>query len=184
MDFANFQALGELLAQGDSEEHVPIPQKDHNAADDLFKTVLKTRNEDDEADTKPKEDPKAIWKEEEVRDELPEGADENDGRTTPEFEILYGQNISSQDCYLNMGFKDSSTSCCGTIVVVIELPGTRFKDVVLDVTPHKLLCRSPKFKLFLDLPETVDSDEGSAKFVSEKSQLRVTLPITDRKDDV
>lgn len=187
MDFASLQSLSEMLGEASVNDQnnvvTPVPQKVHSAADELFQTVVKTRNEDLETVVaKPKKDAKAIWKEEDVVDDLPRGADDEDGREQPEFEILYGQKITSQDCYLNMGFKDSSTTNCENLVVVITLPNTKFKDVVLDVTPKRLLCRSPNYKLCLDLPETVDSEEGSAKFITEKHQLRITLPIVDRKD--
>ena len=35
------------------------------------------------------------------------------------YEILYKQLISTEDVYLNMGFKDSSTNCADGIVVKV-----------------------------------------------------------------
>jgi hypothetical protein len=59
------------------------------------------------------------------------------------------------------------------------LPGTEFKDVVLDVTHDKLRCETKRFKLFLHLPHKVAEDRGKAQWMSEECTLKVTLPIAD-----
>lgn len=186
MDFSQLKALTEILRTEADEEasgesaftpaSVGQPggaAKPTQGGDKNFETVL----------TNPAaaKDPQAIWDDEDVRDDLQDN-DDGDTREQPEFDILYKQSITSQDVFLNMGFKDSSTQCCEAMTVVITLPDTRFKDVSLDVTARRLLCRTPKYKLLLDLPHMVDSDKGSAKFDSGKSQLRVTLPITHDED--
>ena len=94
--------------------------------------------------------------------------------------MFHKQKLSSEDVYLNMGMKDNSTTGCDEIVVEVRVPGCQFKDLSLDVTATQFLVRSSQYKLFLDLPETVDSDKGVAKFDVDKEILRVTLPIIER----
>lgn len=124
-------------------------------------------------------DPKAIWDDSEVpADDLIEDEDTtNDDREEAEFEILYKQNVSAEDAYLNMGMKDPSSRHCDAIIVRIKLPGDKFKDVNLQVTSHKLYVGTPKHKLFLHLPHRCDEDKGNAKFDAKTDVLAVTLPI-------
>jgi len=165
-----------------------------------FRTVIKTpdqlRNEFDpqtvqrrqelqaENDSIPK-DPLAIWDPSEVpaEEDLLATEDYTDDRITPEFEIMYKQDLSSTDLYMNMGFKDSSSACCDCIVVRITLPNTRYKDVTLDVTPTALKASTSRYKLLLNLPHEVNEEKGKAQWLSKDGVLKITLPIVDELRD-
>ena len=128
-------------------------------------------------------DPQAIWGDDEVEDDvLVEDGEDEDDRRQPEFEILYKQAITSQDVYLNMGFKDSSSTCCDALVVRVALPGSKMRDVNLQVTSNRLLVSDASYKLFLHLPHTVDEAKGKAQWLTDKEVLKLTLPIV-RGDD-
>eukprot|EP00055_Hartaetosiga_balthica_P006796 m.22198 g.22198 ORF g.22198 m.22198 type:complete len:204 (+) comp5431_c0_seq2:92-703(+) len=120
---------------------------------------------------------KAIWDEEEL-DAQEHGDEElSDGLIEPEHEIRFKQAVSPEDMYLGMSGRSPASHSCEEIVVNIKLPGEKMSDVDLDVTKETLKLTSSKFKLFLTLPHPVDDKEGSAKFITQKSLLRVTLPV-------
>jgi hypothetical protein len=51
-----------------------------------------------------------IWAPSEIEmDDLMDTWDEQDTRKQPEYDILYKQDVSAEDVYMNMGFKDAST---------------------------------------------------------------------------
>lgn len=198
LDYSSMRALGDMLTEEAEEEDAtqnmtpasilggmaPLNpnfapasggKDDKGGEDPNFETVLRNPAAEKEVDDK------AIWTEEDVKLELDDN-DDGDGRPSPEFEIMYKQKITTGDVYLGMSMKDASSQSCEEMTIVIELPDTKFKDVSLDVTRNRLLCRSPKWKLLLDLPHPCNSDDGTAKFDSDKSQLRVTVPIIQDED--
>ena len=120
-------------------------------------------------------DPNAIWTEAEVDERDPDF--EDDGRPAPEYDILYKQNVGAGDVYLGLGGKTPSTVDCNFMVVKIDLPGEKLKDIDLRVEAQKIVVQSPKFKLATYLPFKVKDDEGKAKWLSEKDVLQITLPI-------
>jgi len=123
-------------------------------------------------------DPKAIWDDDEVEDSN-DIEDIPDDRIQPEYEIFYKQNVTAEDTFLNMGFKDISSASCNAIVVKMSFPHTSYGDISLDVIPTKLLAQSPKFRLFLHLPHKVDDTRGKAQWDGSKCVLSVTLPVID-----
>eukprot|EP00939_MAST-03C_sp_MAST-3C-sp1_P000361 g361.t1 len=138
------------------------------------------REEDDYK--KKKKDPKSIWEEDEIPDDADILEDDaHDTRKRPEFDILYKQNVTSQDKFLGMSGKNASSSSCDYIVVRINFPGAKAKELDLDVTRTKLVAQSNAFKLTLSLPHDVKDKEGNAKWDQAKCALSVTLPI-DRSD--
>ncbi|KAK2165945.1 hypothetical protein LSH36_44g12046 [Paralvinella palmiformis] len=111
-------------------------------------------------------------------DEIVAGAeyeDIYDPRIQPEYEIIYKQAVTSEDMFLQMGNKTPSTASCEDMLVKIKLPGTKMADVKLDCKDTFLDCRSPKYKLGLHLPHSVDSKNGKAKWDSDTETLSVTL---------
>mmetsp|Transcript_29244 Transcript_29244/g.95303 ORF Transcript_29244/g.95303 Transcript_29244/m.95303 type:complete len:195 (-) Transcript_29244:90-674(-) len=123
-------------------------------------------------------DPKAIWTDEELENAI--DTEEDDGLERPNFEFLYKQDVTPSDNYLGMAYvhKDPSSACCEALVLKVELPGTdSLEDLDLDVQAQSVRLRSPLYKLLLQLPETVDSKRGKAKWDSKKQELSVTLPI-------
>ncbi|GAB5353639.1 hypothetical protein AAMO2058_000051900 [Amorphochlora amoebiformis] len=122
-----------------------------------------------------------IWDE----DEIPQGEvvpDDNDedNRDRPEYDILYKQSVNAEDVYLNMGFKDPSSISCDTLVVKIKLPGEPLSKIDINLTESVAHVRSPKYKLYLDLPRKVDDKNGKAEFDNKTSVLKLSLPILYR----
>lgn len=129
-----------------------------------------------------KKDTKDIWNAEEV----PEGAEFEDGyddpRPQPEFDIIFKQAVTTEDMFLQMGNKTPSSVCCEDMLVKITLPDTKLADVDLDVKDKYLACRTPTYKLGLHLPHPVDSKNGKAQWDGTKELLTVTLRIVREYD--
>lgn len=194
----------------DAVQHVPGSKTEaKDAANDdgkFFKTVVKTpgaaaaaaaadekENDDSandnqthavdaasEAGAAPPADPKDIWAADEIETAM-DADDVADGRDVPDYEILYKQMVSAEDTYLGMSGRDPSSNSCSHIVVRIELPESKGgAELDLDVNAHRLLLRTPTYKLFLPLPYKVDDAKGDAKWDGAQHRLDVTLPtITD-----
>eukprot|EP00284_Hemiselmis_tepida_P012456 CAMPEP_0174926656 /NCGR_PEP_ID=MMETSP1355-20121228/13132_1 /TAXON_ID=464990 /ORGANISM="Hemiselmis tepida, Strain CCMP443" /LENGTH=205 /DNA_ID=CAMNT_0016172709 /DNA_START=16 /DNA_END=633 /DNA_ORIENTATION=+ len=124
-------------------------------------------------------DPNQIWDDEEVGEgRLLNKVDESDKRPRPKYDIRYRQKISSDDALgAPWSVQDNSSMSCREIIVKVEMPGTKFSQVKLDVTKNEILVQAPKFLLALPLSENVNPDKGSAKWDSDKDALEVILPI-------
>ncbi|XP_007236695.2 protein PIH1D3 [Astyanax mexicanus] len=124
---------------------------------------------------------KDIWDEEEVT----EGThleDLTDPRPQPEYEIILQQKVGTEDLFLGMSRKDPSSMCCESMLVKVKLPDTKACDVTLDVRETFLDLRTKKYKLGLHLPHPVHSGEGSARFITERAELEITLPMNRPMD--
>jgi len=132
-----------------------------------------SKKDDDQITKTPNDD---IWSDSEIQDEN-DTDDAYDSRERPRFDILYKQNVTSEDTFLGMSGKNTSTASCNYIVVRIDLPGAKSKDIKLDVTSSRLVAESQKYRLVLSLPHRVRDKEGKAKWDSKKERLSVTLPI-------
>ncbi|EQC33410.1 hypothetical protein SDRG_08925 [Saprolegnia diclina VS20] len=121
-------------------------------------------------------DPKAIWDDDEVLSDA-EDDDEGDARKRPRHEILYKQDVMTEDVFLGLGDKDPSTAHCDAIVVKIHFPGHKRREIDLDVKAQKLVAQSSKLKLSTYLPHPVQYKEGKATWDPKTEMLLVTLPI-------
>ncbi|XP_032052186.1 protein PIH1D3 [Aythya fuligula] len=127
------------------------------------------------------ENKKTIWN----TDEVPEGSEFGDiwdPREQPEYEILFKQQVGTEDVFFGMSRKDPSTACCEDMVIKIKLPETKVSDITLDIQDKVLDLRTPQKKLLLHLPCPVDSKNGKARFLSEEEILEVTLRMTREFD--
>lgn len=120
-------------------------------------------------------DPNAIWDEEEIDQTDPDFID--DGREVPEYNIIYKQHVGAEDVYLGMGNTTPSTISAGYLVVHIDFPGQKMKDLDLKVEKQKIIAQSPKHRLCTYLPHEVDDQKGNAKWDGKKDRLSITLPI-------
>ncbi|XP_051984889.1 protein PIH1D3 isoform X2 [Xyrauchen texanus] len=128
-----------------------------------------------------KKNSKDIWDEGEVT----EGAhfnDITDPRPQPEYEIVLKQSVRTEDLFLGLSRKDPSSMCCDSMLVRVKLPGTRASDLVLDVRETFLDLRTPNYKLGLHLPHPVHKQEGNARFITEREELEITLPMNRPMD--
>ncbi|TRY69727.1 hypothetical protein DNTS_035409 [Danionella cerebrum] len=120
---------------------------------------------------------KNIWEDEEVT----EGAhfdDLNDPRPQPEYDVVLKQSVGTEDLFLGLSGKDPSSMSCDSMLIRVKLPDTKTSDVVLDVKETFLSLRTPKYKLGLHLPHPVHKQEGSARFITEREELEITLPLS------
>ncbi|KAI7809498.1 protein PIH1D3 [Triplophysa rosa] len=141
----------------------------------------RTNNNDDTACVKKKS--KDIWDEEEVT-EVSHFDDLIDPRPQPEYEIVLKQSVGTEDLFLGLSRKDPSSMCCDSMLVKVKLPGTKASDLVLDVRETFLDLRTPKYKLGLHLPHPVHRQEGTARFITEREELEITLPMNRPMDSI
>ncbi|XP_016061882.1 PREDICTED: protein PIH1D3 [Miniopterus natalensis] len=125
----------------------------------------------------------AIWNPEEV----PEGAehaDTWDAREIPEYDIIYKQQVGTEDVFLGLMKKDSSTACCEDLVVKIKLPNTNPSDIEINIQEMILDLRTPDKKLLLNFPHPVDCNSAKAFYILETETLEVTVTLKRELDFV
>ncbi|KAL8271785.1 hypothetical protein Esti_004294 [Eimeria stiedai] len=168
------QALAELLCPGGEEEEEGFlatkstnsthTDKHKSKAKPNVKTILKVGSHDD-CD---------IWEEKDLRQGLTI-KDINDQRVTPEFEVLFSQKVGAEDVYLGLSDRDPSTDQCETLV--IQLPGALYSQISLETLEDRIFVQSPQHKLNLSLPYSVETESGTARWISSSSSLVLRLPI-------
>ncbi|KAM6151869.1 dynein axonemal assembly factor 6 [Rhynchocyon petersi] len=124
-----------------------------------------------------------IWNPEEVT----EGAEYDDMwdvREIPEYEIVFQQQVGTEDLYLGFTRKDSSTACCEDLVVKIKLPNTNSYDIKIDIQETTLDLRTPNKKLLLTLPYPVECSSAKAVYIVESETLEVTASMKRKLDFV
>ncbi|VDL92130.1 unnamed protein product [Schistocephalus solidus] len=130
-------------------------------------------------------DPNAIWEVDEVP-EVEDVQDIYDPRPQPEYEILFKQDVTTEDIYLQMGNKTPTTASCEYMVIRVKLPSTSMDQIKLDIKEQFLDLRTPLYsvnltifsllsKLGLHLPNPVRPDSSKAKWDVERSILELTL---------
>ncbi|XP_067904117.1 protein PIH1D3 [Heterodontus francisci] len=181
MDFtfsvSQLQALSNLLSPADQEEE-ELEEQPAGGAFALNPGKIGPPKGSNPPDSSPEEptDTKQIW----AKDDVPEGSEFEDiwdPRPQPEYEILFKQQVGTEDVFLGMSRKDGSTACCEDMVIKIKLPDCKPADVILDIKEHFLALRSPNYKLGLHLPHPVDSKNGKARFITDTHTLEVTLTM-------
>mmetsp|Transcript_22243 Transcript_22243/g.22944 ORF Transcript_22243/g.22944 Transcript_22243/m.22944 type:complete len:198 (-) Transcript_22243:33-626(-) len=127
---------------------------------------------------------KDIWNENEIptEDEL---IARSGGNTlpTPQYEFRYKQSIGTEETFFGFSDKTPASWDCTHLVIKIHFPGSRMRDLDLDVTKNRIKAESRTHKLFTYLPVNVFPDKGDAKFDSKKEVLTVTLPIDNDSSD-
>uniref|UniRef100_A0A8C9P5B4 Dynein axonemal assembly factor 6 n=1 Tax=Spermophilus dauricus TaxID=99837 RepID=A0A8C9P5B4_SPEDA len=124
-----------------------------------------------------------IWNPEEV----PEGAEHDDmwdGREIPEYEIIFKQQVGTEDIYLGLTRKDSSTACCQELVVKIKLPNTNPSEIKIDIQEMIIDLRTPNKKLLVTLPQPVASSSAKAFYIFETETLEITMTMQRELDFV
>lgn len=100
--------------------------------------------------------------------------------TTPKYVIKYRDSIDIQD-YTIGKLSKINAAIPKELIVEVDLPLLKTtSDVMLDVNEKtlSLLSEKPsKYKLFINLPYSVNKDDGSAKFDKSARKLFVTLPV-------
>uniref|UniRef100_G1RUE5 Dynein axonemal assembly factor 6 n=1 Tax=Nomascus leucogenys TaxID=61853 RepID=G1RUE5_NOMLE len=122
-----------------------------------------------------------IWNSEEI----PEGAEHDDMwdvREIPEYEIIFRQQVGTEDIFLGLSKKDSSTGCCSELVAKIKLPNTNPSDIQIDVQETILDLRTPQKKLLITLPELVECASAKAFYVPETETLEISMTMKRELD--
>ncbi|KAL4843826.1 hypothetical protein H8958_000597, partial [Nasalis larvatus] len=122
-----------------------------------------------------------IWNSEEV----PEGAEHDDMwdvREIPEYEIIFRQQVGTEDIFLGLSKKDSSTGCCSELVAKIKLPKTNPSDIQIDIQETILDLRTPQKKLLITLPELVECASAKAFYILETETLEITMTMKRELD--
>ncbi|XP_024593906.1 protein PIH1D3 [Neophocaena asiaeorientalis asiaeorientalis] len=122
-----------------------------------------------------------IWNPEEV----PEGAEHHDVwdiRETPEYEIVFKQQVGTEDMFLGLTRKDPSTACCKDLLIKIKLPNTNTSEIELNIQEMTLDLRTPNKKLLLTLPYPVECNNAKAFYIAETETLEVTMTMKRELD--
>ncbi|XP_029786525.1 protein PIH1D3 isoform X2 [Suricata suricatta] len=117
-----------------------------------------------------------IWNAEEVA----EGAEHDDMwdvREIPEYEIIFKQQVGTEELFLGFSRKDSSTACCEDLVIKTKLPNTNPSEIEIDIQEMILDLRTPNKKLLITLPHPVECNSAKAFYTLETETLEVTLTM-------
>jgi len=129
-------------------------------------------------------DPESVdkWIQQQEKLELDKYNELEHKRAQPEYEIIYKQQVSTEDVYLQLGNKTASSASCESMVIRIKLPKTSSRDINLDIQQQLLDLSTSNFKLVLPLPHAVHPHKGQAAWDQDTETLAVTLYI-DREYD-
>jgi hypothetical protein len=167
------EARGGTSSSASSSTNVITPGSIVNA------NVKKTTQSNTTTTTNEETDPNAIWGKEEIDNHDPDFDD--DGRAIPDYDILYKQQVGSEDIFLGMSGKTPLSQDCNFMVLRIKMPGAQLKNIDLTVDKQKIVVHDPTYRLATYLPYPTKDKEGKAQWLAEKDTLSVTLPI-DRGD--
>ncbi|XP_017350835.1 protein PIH1D3 isoform X2 [Ictalurus punctatus] len=184
----NLQALSDLLSlpageESDSEDCKNVNSIAKMGPGHIGAPSFAPRQDKNAVNSAYVKNTKDIWDVEEVT----EGThfdDLADPRPQPEYEIILKQSVGTEDLFLGMSQKDPSSMCCESMLVRVKLPETQASDLVLDVNERFVDLRTPKYKLGLHLPHSVRSREGTARFITERYELEITLPMNRPLDSI
>ena len=125
--------------------------------------------------TKPKNE---IWTEKDFKEEK----FEEDDRPKPKYEILYKQNVGTEDIYLGLSDKDISSNSCDQLLMKVYLPNTNLKEIGLEVKEQSVHLTTPQFLLNHILQYKVFKDKTEAKWDKNKGLLLLTFFIKKKKN--
>ena len=109
-----------------------------------------------------------------------------ESRPRPEYKIVYQQEVTPEDVYLQMGNKTASTASCEKMRIEISMPleTVPIEQMQLDVARESIDLQTPKYRLKLSLMHPIDPDKGSAEWDKDKKVLVLSLRMTRELDFV
>lgn len=135
---------------------------------------------------KPPTSANSIWDDSEVEEKGGSDAlvgDLEDGRARPEYDMKLSQNVSAEDMFLQMGYRNPSTACADNLIVRVWLKDTlSAKHIQLQLKSQLVDCRTESQRLTLSLPHPIDDQNGKAKFDVDTGLLTLTLPLNREYD--
>lgn len=109
-----------------------------------------------------------------------------ESRKIPNYRMSYKQAVGTEDLFLQMGNKTSSTISCEEILISIELPDETVPvdQMDLDITENEIDLKTPIYRLKIPLVHPIDPDLGNAKYDPEAKLLTLTLKMKREFDFV
>ncbi|XP_011302449.1 protein PIH1D3 isoform X1 [Fopius arisanus] len=107
-----------------------------------------------------------------------------DSRAQPEYEIKFKQAVTTEDVFLGMGFKTPASTSCEWLSISIKMSGEEREKIDLQVERDSIDIRSPKYRLHLPTPHSVDPNSSTAKWHEDISTLELNLRMTRELDGV
>ncbi|XP_015114084.1 protein PIH1D3 [Diachasma alloeum] len=123
-----------------------------------------------------------IWHQSEIS--TTQTTEVSDPRAQPEYEIKFKQAVTTEDVFLGMGFKTPGSASCEWLTISIKMPGEMREKMDLNVETDSVDIRSPKYRLHLPTPHSVDPNTSSAKWHEDSSTLELNLRMTRELDGV
>lgn len=107
-----------------------------------------------------------------------------DMRKHPEYVITYKQAVKTEDIYLQMGLRTSSTASCEDMVIEIDLPEETVKidQMDLNVESQEINLQTPVYRMKLPLPQKIDPKKSRAEYDVDKKILKLTLKLNREYD--
>ncbi|KAH7285411.1 hypothetical protein KP509_33G026900 [Ceratopteris richardii] len=99
-------------------------------------------------------------------------------RAHTEYDIIYKQDVSPNDVYLQMSDKDPSSLSCDIMILRVKLPQTEsVSDIQLDVKATHVKLSTNIYFLPLYLPHRIKHERSTAKWDAGMETLLITMPI-------
>ncbi|KAH8378696.1 hypothetical protein KR009_000785 [Drosophila setifemur] len=107
-------------------------------------------------------------------------------RKSPEYTMTYRQAVGTEDVFLQMGNRTSSSASCEDLILEISLPDEEMsaEKMNLNLEETNLDLATCLYRLRLPLPHPVDVDKCQAKYDRELRKLRLTLRLKRELDYV
>ncbi|XP_017068226.1 dynein assembly factor 6, axonemal [Drosophila eugracilis] len=107
-------------------------------------------------------------------------------RKSPEYQMCYRQAVGTEDVFLQMGNRTSSSASCEDLILDIFLPDEEMSadKMSLNLQETELDLATCLYRLRLPLPHPVNVDRCNAKYDSELKKLRLTLRLKRELDYV
>ncbi|GFT47296.1 hypothetical protein NPIL_537881 [Nephila pilipes] len=116
---------------------------------------------------------KDIWSCDEVLDE---DYDEALTKEKPHYEMIYQQNVTPDDIYLQLDGKGPGSISCEYLLVKIKLHDITSSDEInLKISEDSLICKTNKYYLDLYFPKHVNLEKCTAKWNQPNNLLEVKL---------
>ena len=100
-----------------------------------------------------------------------------DERETPDYDVVYKQNLKTEDVYLGMTDMDPSSNKCQYMVLKVKLPNTDLKTIVMDMDEEQVWIQTPYYNLNYFLPYKVKKESVKSEWSAKKSELSVSMEI-------